>query len=160
MKAQGTPCTHLNISKAYLDRWHKDLPANIPKDLLGLDTSSSWISMSSKEFMAKSKKHHAGPTGFLDDVSKELICYVMEWYNRGMPVTCYVIVQKVTQLKPELRERFFPACIMFIFWFMLNNDLVHHCATYTAQCLPKSIKVDALSFLTLLCPKSAMHPFA
>ena len=45
--------------------------------------------------------------------------------------------------------------MMVISRFIFNNDLVHHCATHTAQPLPESVKSDALSFMKIVCPKCA-----
>jgi hypothetical protein len=163
MKAQGkslnTICTELNISKASLDRWRKDLPDNTtPQDLLGLDSISTRTimrSITSSDSSTESKKHHDGPSGFLSDIAEELICYVMEWSDRGMPVTRFALAQKATQLKPEFGKRSYQACMMVISRFIFNNNLVHRCATHTAQRLLESVKSDALSFMDLVRPKCA-----
>jgi hypothetical protein len=162
MKAQGksfnTICTELNISKASLERWRKDLPDTTPQDLSGLDSISTRTimrSITSSDSLTKSKKHHDGPSGFLSDIAEELIRYVMEWRDRGMPVTRFALAQKAAQLKPEFGERSYQARMMVISRFIFNNDLVHCCATHTAQRLPESVKSDALSFMDIVCPKCA-----
>jgi len=45
--------------------------------------------------------NHRGPAGFLDDIQEELIAFVSEWRDRGMPVTRYALVRKIGHLKPE-----------------------------------------------------------
>jgi hypothetical protein len=37
-------------------------------------------------------KNHRGPAGYLDDIQKELIAFVTDWRDRGMPVTRFALV--------------------------------------------------------------------
>ncbi len=34
-------------------------------------------------------KNHKGPAGYLDDIQEQLIDFVNDWRDRGMPVTCF-----------------------------------------------------------------------
>ena len=43
--------------------------------------------------------NHRGPAGFLDDIQEELIAFVSEWSDRGMPVTRFALVRKIGRLK-------------------------------------------------------------
>jgi len=46
-----------------------------------------------------------GPVGFLDDIQEELIAFVTDWRDRGMPVTRFALVHKIGQLKPAFLEK-------------------------------------------------------
>ena len=130
MKAEGMTlnsiCTDLNISKASLNRWRKDLPDTALQDLSGLDTESIvksgvFCSVSSADF----NTNHSGPSGFLDDIADELIRHFMEWRDRGMPVTRFALDQKATQLKPSSPK----GPIMHVPWSSLVS------CTTTSSCI-------------------------
>ncbi len=46
-------------------------------------------------------KNQTGPAGYLDDIQEQLIDFVTDWRDRGMPVTCFTDVCKIGQLKPN-----------------------------------------------------------
>jgi hypothetical protein len=50
-------------------------------------------------------KNHTGPAGYLDDIQEQLIDFVTDWRDRGMPVTRFALVRKIGQLKPEFLEK-------------------------------------------------------
>jgi hypothetical protein len=91
--------------------------------LLGLDTSLSGDSFGS-DSSADLLKSHASPTSFLSDNSNDLIWFVMEWRDRGMPVTCFALIQKATQLKLA-EERPYHARAMVMPCFMNQHYLMH-----------------------------------
>ena len=49
--------------------------------------------------------NHRGPAGFLDDIQEELIAFVTDWRDRGMPVTRFALVRKIGSLKPAFLEK-------------------------------------------------------
>ena len=75
--------------------------------------------------------HHRGPAGFLDDIQEELIAFVADWRDRGMPVTCFALVRKIGQLKPSFLEKSSTAHLMCISRFLFTNNLVHRDATHS-----------------------------
>ena len=63
-------------------------------------------------------RHHRGPAGFLDDIQEELIAFVSEWRDCGMPVTCFALVHKIGHLKPEFLEKTSTAHLICILRFL------------------------------------------
>ena len=98
-------------------------------------------------------QNHRGPAGFLDDIQEELISFVSEWRDRGMPVTRFALVRKIGQLKPEFFEKTSTARLMCVLRFLFTNNLVHRVATHTAQRPPDKVHKDAKSHLVLAVPK-------
>ena len=98
-------------------------------------------------------KNYKGPAGFLDDIQEELIAFVSEWRDRGMPVTRFALVRKIGRLKPEFLLKSSTARLMCISRFLSVNNLVHRVATYTAQCPPDEVHEDAKSHLVVAVPK-------
>jgi hypothetical protein len=97
--------------------------------------------------------HHRGPAGFLDDIQEELISFVSEWRDRGMPVTRFALVRKIGRLKPEFLLKSSAARLMCILRFLYVNNLVHRVATHTAQRPPDEVHEDAKSHLVVAVPK-------
>ena len=77
------------------------------------------------------ESHHRGPVGFLDCIQEELIAFVTDWRDRGMPVTCFELVRKIGQLKPEFFEKTRTARLMCVLRFLFTNNLVHRDATHS-----------------------------
>jgi hypothetical protein len=50
--------------------------------------------------------NHRGPTGFLDDIQEELIAFVTDWRDRGMPVTRFAVSKKETIVKSWRKKGF------------------------------------------------------
>ena len=69
--------------------------------------------------------HHRGPVGFLDDIQEELIAFVTDWRDYGMPVTRFELVRKIGQLKPAFLEKTGIAHLMCVSRFLSANNLVH-----------------------------------
>ncbi len=44
-------------------------------------------------------RNYSGPAGYLDDIQEELIAFVTDWRDHGMPVTHFALVRKIGQLK-------------------------------------------------------------
>jgi hypothetical protein len=91
--------------------------------------------------------------GFLDDIQEELIAFVNDWRDRGMPVTRFALVRKIGQLKPEFLLKTSRACLRCISCFLSVNNLVHRVATHTAQRPLDEVHEDAKSHLVLAVPK-------
>jgi transposase-like protein len=98
-------------------------------------------------------QNHRGPAGFLDDIQEELISFVSEWRDRGMPVTRFALVRKLGGLKPEFLLKSSAARLMCISRFLSVNNLVHRVATHTAQRPPDEVHEDAKSHLVVAVPK-------
>jgi hypothetical protein len=98
-------------------------------------------------------KNHKGPAGYLDDIQEQLIDFVTDWRDRGMPVTRFTLVRKIGQLKPEFLEKTSNARLMCVSRFLFANDLVHRVATHTAQRPPDEVHEDAKSHLAVAVPK-------
>ncbi len=75
-------------------------------------------------------RNHRGPAGYLDDIQEELIAFVTDWRDRGMPVTHFALVRKIGQLKPEFLEKTSNARLMCVSHFFVLNNLVHRVATH------------------------------
>ena len=73
-----------------------------------------------------------------------------------MPVTCFALVHKIGQLKPEFLEKTTNARLMCVSRFLAVNALVHCVVTHTAQRPPDEVYEDAKSHLVLAVPKR--HP--
>jgi hypothetical protein len=99
------------------------------------------------------ERNHRGPAGYLDEIQEELIDFVTDWRDRGMPVTCFTLVRKIGQLKPGFLERTSNARLMCVSRFLVANNLVHRVATHTAQRPPEEVHKDAKSHLVLAVPK-------
>jgi hypothetical protein len=99
------------------------------------------------------ESHHRGPAGFLDDIQEELIAFVSEWRDRGMPVTRFALVRKIRRLKPEFLLKSSTARLMCISCFLSANNLVHRVVTHTAQRPPDEVHKDVKSHLVLAVPK-------
>jgi hypothetical protein len=98
-------------------------------------------------------QNHRGPAGFLDDIQEELISFVSEWRDRGMPVTHFALVRKIGRLKPAFLLKTSTARLMCISCFLSVNNLVHRVATHTAQRPPDEVHEDAKSHLVVAVPK-------
>ena len=70
-----------------------------------------------------------------------------------MPVTCFTLVHKIGQLKPEFLKKTGNAGLMCVSRFLFANDLVHRVATHTAQRPPDEVHEDAKSHLAVAVPK-------
>ena len=99
------------------------------------------------------ESHHRGPVGFLDDIQEELIAFVTDWRDRGMPVTRFALVRKIGQLKPAFLEKTGTARLMCVSRFLSANNLVHRVATHTAQRPPNEVHEDAKLHLVVAVPK-------
>jgi hypothetical protein len=62
--------------------------------------------------------------GFLDDIQEELIAFVTDLRDCGMPVTRFALVRMIGQLKPAFLEKTGTACLMCISRFLSANNLV------------------------------------
>jgi len=100
------------------------------------------------------ESHHRGPVEFLDCIQEELIAFVTDWRDRGMPVTCFELVHKIGQLKPAFLEKTGTACLMCVSRFLSTNNLVQCVATHTAQRPPDEVHEDAKLHLVLAVTKS------
>ena len=109
----------INVPPSSIYRWRAN--ANLPD----LSTDSSDI--------AEKKQNHQGPEGFLDDIKDELISFITEWRDRGLPVSRFAVLQKATQYKPTFAEKSLPARYMCISRFLHANNMVHRIATHTSQ---------------------------
>ena len=98
-------------------------------------------------------RNHRGPVGYLDDIQEELIAFVTDWRDRGMPVTHFALVRKIGSLKPAFLEKTSSARLMCVSRFLAVNFLVHRVATHTAQRPPDEVHEDAKSHLVLAVPK-------
>ena len=99
-------------------------------------------------------RNHRGPASYLDDIQEELIAFVTDWRDRGMPVTRFALVRKIGQLKPEFLEKTSTARLMCVLHFLFANNLVHCVVTHTAQHPPdEEVHEDAKSHLVLAVPK-------
>jgi hypothetical protein len=95
------------------------------------------LSQNSTAYVGKAR-NHSGHEGFLDDIKYELISFVMQWRDRGLPVSCFAVLQKVTQMKPDFAEKMLPACYMCASCFLHQHNLVHQITTHTSQKPPKA----------------------
>jgi hypothetical protein len=46
------------------------------------------------------QQDHQGPPSFIHDIEPQLLSFIYEWRDRGVPVSCISVVQKAIQLKP------------------------------------------------------------
>jgi hypothetical protein len=99
------------------------------------------------------QQDHQGPPSFVHDIEPQLLSFIYEWRDRGMPVSRFSVVQKATQLKPEFAEKTMRACMMCVSRFLHKYDLVHRVGTHTSQKPPEAAKDDARSYLQLVVPK-------
>jgi hypothetical protein len=96
---------------------------------------------------------HPGPTSILHDIERELVEFVDEWRQKGLPVNRYNLVKKVIQLKPEFSEKSEQAAKMSISRFMARNNLTHRMATHTGQRHPAEVYAEALAYLDMIRPR-------
>ena len=74
-----------------------------------------------------------------------------------MPVSCFSVIQKAIQLKPEFAEKTMKARMMCVSRFLHKYGLVHRVGTHTSQKPPEAAKDDARSYLQLVVPKCVGH---
>ena len=98
-------------------------------------------------------RNHRGPAGYLDDIQEELIAFVTDWRDCGMPVTHFALVRMIGSLKPAFLEKTSSAHLMCVSCFLAANFLLHRVATHTAQHPPDEVHEDAKSHLVLAGPK-------
>ena len=79
------------------------------------------------------KQDHQGPPSFIHDIEPQLLSFIYEWRERGMPVSCFSVVQKAIQLKPEFAKKTMRARTMCVSGFLHKHDLVHCVGTRTSQ---------------------------
>ena len=91
------------------------------------------------------QQDHQGPPSFIHDIEPQLLSFIYEWRDRGMPVGHFSVVQKATQLKPEFAEKTIQARLMCVSQFLHKYDLVHRISTNTSQKTPEAAKDDARS---------------
>ena len=106
---------------------------------------------------ADKTRNHNGPEGFLDDIKDELITFITEWRDRGLPVSRCAVVQKATQYKPAFAEKTLPARYICVSRFLHQNNMVHRIATHTSQKPPEAACEDARSYLKLVVPMCVGH---
>jgi hypothetical protein len=70
-----------------------------------------------------------------------------------MPVTCFALVHKIGQLKPEFLEKTTNARLMCVSRFLAVNALVHCVVTHMVQRPPDEVHEDAKPHLVLAVPK-------
>ena len=87
--------------------------------------------------------NHRGPTGFLDDIQEELIAFVTDWRDRGMPVTRFALVRKIGRLKPEFLLKSSTARLMCI-----------SCASFLRTILFIVLRHTRRSALRMRCTKT------
>ena len=126
----------VNVPACSLYRWRADaaLPA---------------LSDASSAF-ADRARNHQGPEVFLEDIKEELVTFITEWRDRGLPVSRFAVLQKATQHKPALADKSLPARYMIVSRFLHQNNLVHRLATHTSQKPPEAACEDARSYLRLV----------
>jgi hypothetical protein len=103
------------------------------------------------------QQDHQGPPSFIHDIEPQLLSFIYEWRERGMPVSRFSVVQKAIQLKPEFAEKTMRARMMCVSQFLHKYDLVHCVGTHTLQKPPEAAKDDARSYLQLTVPKCEGH---
>ncbi len=91
-----------------------------------------------------------GRTGCLDDIEGELLLFVSEWRDRGMPVTRFAVTRKACQLILEKTPHARAKCISR---FLAKHELVHRMATHTAQRPPGEVAEEARSWIEFAGPK-------
>jgi hypothetical protein len=74
-----------------------------------------------------------------------------------MPVSCWTIVKKAGELKPEFLDKSYHARAIAVSRFLHQNGLVHRIATHCAQRPPVEVKEDAFSYIVLVVPKCVGH---
>jgi hypothetical protein len=134
--ARAASAVNVPVSSIY--RWRAD--ASLPD-----------LSNASNAFGDKARNHQ-GPEGFLDDIKEELVTFVTEWRDRGLPVSRFAVLMKATQYKPEFANKTLPARYITISRFLRKNNLVHRLATHTSQKPPEAACEDARSYLKLVRP--------
>ena len=102
--------------------------------------------------VAEKTQIHKGPEGFLDNVKEELIEFITEWRDRGLPVSRFSVLQKATQFKPTFAEKSLAARYMCISRFLLANNLVHRIVTHASQKPPEVARDDARSYMKMVVP--------
>ena len=93
------------------------------------------------------QQDHQGPPSFIHDIEPQLLSFIYEWRDRGMPVSHFSVVQKAIQLKPEFAEKTLKARFMCASRFLHKYNLVHRVGTHTSQKPPEAAKDDAKSYL-------------
>jgi hypothetical protein len=73
----------VGIPLSTLYKWQADLP---------LTPSTLW-------------QDHQGPPSFIHDIEPQLLSFIYDWRDRGMPVSPFSVVQKAIQLKPEFAKK-------------------------------------------------------
>ena len=96
---------------------------------------------------------HPGPTSILHDIEQDLVDFVEEWRQKGLPVNRYSLVKKVIQLKPEFSEKSEHAAKMSISRFLARNNLTHRMATHTGQRQPAEVYAEAVCYLDVIRPR-------
>ncbi len=99
------------------------------------------------------QQDHQGPPSFIRDIEPQLLLFIYEWRDRGIPVSRFSVVQKAIQLKPEFAEKTMRARMMCVSQFLHKYDLVHRVGTHTSPKPPEAAKDDAKSYLQLVVPK-------
>jgi hypothetical protein len=86
----------IDVGKSSLARWHQELVVRDPTTTLASSRS-------------KSIMNGPGPTSILADIKHDLTLFITEWRDRGMPVSCWTIVKKAGELKPEFLDKSYHA---------------------------------------------------
>ena len=101
-------------------------------------------------------RNHTVPEGFLNDNKEQFINFIMQWRDRGLPVTCFTVIQKATVLKPDFAEKSLPACFMCVSCFLHQNNLVHRITTHTSPKPHEAACKDARAYMQLGVPTQSV----
>jgi hypothetical protein len=86
----------IDVGKSSLLRWHQELVVRDP---------TTTLASSRSEIV----RNGPGPTSILADIKHDLILFITEWRDRGMPVSRWTVVKKAGELKPEFLDQSYHA---------------------------------------------------
>lgn len=97
---------------------------------------------------SKKKSRHPGPDGQLRPIEDDLLRFIFELREMGMPVNMLMVVIKASTLSSEFSAKSMKARFSAARWFVKHHSLTYRMGTHESQRHPDEVKEEAQDFLS------------
>lgn len=123
---------------------------------LGIATKSlrTWQKLYSKmlEYKRSALSMIGGPVSQLKPIEDELLRFIFERREQGIPITRQAVVMKASKLLPEFSVKTYTAKYAAVRRFLKKNNIVYRIGTHVSQKAPELAAADAADFVKTIRP--------
>lgn len=123
---------------------------------LGIATRSlnTWHQQYSQmlEYKKSALRMDDGPQSQLAPIAEELLRFIFERREQGIPISRSTVVMKASKLIPEFSAKSSTAKYAAVRRFLKRNDLVYRIGTHVSQKAPELAAADASDFVKVIRP--------